>query len=1001
MPAGVTPPAGVEPAPNRRPAAPASPLPCSTPLRELLAGNWPWLVLMVVGLGVAGFAWGYLYGDYSASARLLVSRLPTVTATAQDRLAVESPDYFLVRLADDLRSREFLGELAQATRCGVSEGALRSQSELWSELDSGRFTIRLHGSSAETVVQMVNVYAAKALQRIRELWENELARERLALEEQMALVDLERNRIRESLRLFQTTNAIIDADREYVDALDKRAALETRIINLQAQLQADQAKTEVLLAELQKQNPVLQAARASLNQALLLYTEEHPKVKSLRAGLAQLEAEVAGGSWLTNTGVMLITNTLTVNLYLSYLEQESQVGAKAMELESLNDAREKVHGRLQELMQMNVTGPAWKAQCAVLAEQRSGLFKQRQTVLLLENQAAAGSRILELASIENVGTARKWTAGCLWGGGFGLLGGLCCVAWLAAYPGVERRIRSEADLAEISALPVLASLDDLRTMSELERDAWANETLTVLKAKLCGPQKGLMLAFTSSLPREGKTTWIKLLSGAACQQGYRVVVVSSDVAPSASSGDTLLLDYPGGLDLPAVVCPRTAIGAEPPSPVCIPLADWMWQWQHRQQFQQALANSFMIENLALFVELPAYSTPGGVSLAEEVPNLVWLCGSGLASRRKTQSQLETLRLSGGNLAAAVFNRSVRKWRMRAAAGLVLLASLAVQTGLAQEPKAGELTMSASAPGQLADWQRHLTFGPGDVLNLSLYGQPDSSRGGLTVGPDGRINYLQARDVMAAGLTVEELRAELEKVLAKFHLSPQVVINPVSYRSKKYYLMGNVVAKGIQPLDRPTSIIEAIAKAKGFITAPQYQNVALMVDLPRSFLVRRNMDGSFGRVAVDFEALFLRGDLKQNIALAPDDFLFFPPPGLQEVYVVGEVRGPGMVPFSKDLTTLGAVVARGGFTDKAWQTKVLVIRGSLSFPEPHVVNMADILKARGADFRLANRDIVYVHSKPWAKAEELVENGILTFAQAAVTAYTGNKIGPFIKESLIK
>ena len=175
----------------------------------------------------------------------------------------------------------------------------------------------------------------------------------------------------------------------------------------------------------------------------------------------------------------------------------------------------------------------------------------------------------------------------------------------------------------------------------------------------------------------------------------------------------------------------------------------------------------------------------------------------------------------------------------------------------------------------------------------------------------------------------------------------------------------------------------------------------MADLPRSFLVRRGADGSFGRVPVDFEALFLKGDLQQNIALVPDDFLFFPPPGLQEVYVVGEVMGPGVVPFSKDLTALGAVLARGGFTEKAWKTKILVIRGSLSFPEPFVVNAADILKARGTDFILANRDIVYVHSKPWAKAQELLENGILTFAQAAVTAYTGRHIGPFIKESLIK
>ena len=304
-----------------------------------------------------------------------------------------------------------------------------------------------------------------------------------------------------------------------------------------------------------------------------------------------------------------------------------------------------------------------------------------------------------------------------------------------------------------------------------------------------------------------------------------------------------------------------------------------------------------------------------------------------------------------------------------------------------------LALSVITPDHLADWQRRLTLGPGDVLDISLYGQTDSARLGLAIGPDGRLNYLNATDVLATGLTVDELRAELEKILSKFYLAPQVVIVPVAYHSKKYYLFGSVQGRGVHLLDRPLTLIEAIAKAHGFPQTSQGQNVASLVDFSRSFLVRRAADGSYGQVPVDFEALFSRGDLSQNIALAPDDHLFFPPLLTQEVYVLGEVRGQGLLPLTKDLTALGAVVARGGFTERAWKTRLLIVRGSLLKPETLVVDADAILRGLGKDVRLANRDIIYVHRKPWAKAEELLQTAMLQFCQAATMGFVNRNVTP--------
>jgi len=412
----------------------------------------------------------------------------------------------------------------------------------------------------------------------------------------------------------------------------------------------------------------------------------------------------------------------------------------------------------------------------------------------------------------------------------------------------------------------------------------------------------------------------------------------------------------------------------------------------------------MIDNLVLLVELPPYSTPEGVMMAEKLPNLVWLANTGTARASRIGAQVAALRRSHPGLMGAVLNRVER-----AATLPLILLFLALAAPVPGAPAADEPvpppelakpagTLSITSPEQMAAWQKKLTLGPGDVLDISLYGQPDSTRQGLIIGPDGRLNYLQARDVMAAGLTVDELRAELEKVLAKYQLAPQIVINPVAYRSKRYFLLGSVNARGVYTLDRPTTIIEAVAKGRGFINVIQQQNPISMVDLSRSFLVRKGEDGSFARVPVDFESLFLRGDLSQNLALQPEDYLFFPTLAVQEVYVVGEVRAQGVVPLNREMTAMGAIIARGGFTERAWKSKILVVRGSMIKPEMIPVNAADILKAQANDLKLHNRDIIYVHMKPWAKAEELLESAIYSFAQAVAMGYVNQNIIPYKSSS---
>jgi hypothetical protein len=101
-----------------------------------------------------------------------------------------------------------------------------------------------------------------------------------------------------------------------------------------------------------------------------------------------------------------------------------------------------------------------------------------------------------------------------------------------------------------------------------------------------------------------------------------------------------------------------------------------------------------------------------------------------------------------------------------------------------------------------------------------------------------------------------------------------------------------------------------------------------------------------------------------------------------------------VPYAPNKTVIGAIAERGGFTDTAWKNRVLVVRGSLVHPEVYSVDTWTVLDARGRDFRLQPRDIVYVANRPFFYGEELLDVAVTAFLQSSVTDWTAAYITIF-------
>ncbi|HZZ20834.1 MAG TPA: polysaccharide biosynthesis/export family protein [Opitutaceae bacterium] len=738
----------------------------------------------------------------------------------------------------------------------------------------------------------------------------------------------------------------------------------------------------------------IRLAREQLDDLLTRYTDAHPLVLAQRAELNALEDQQKANP--AAAAPRPATEAVSPMIYGRVTPEEIAMGERLRSLET-----------------------------------NRALLISRQRAIQPFREAPPGYFRVLLSADANPTPMRRYRLEIIL---FALLGGFLGLCGSAAHillsEFLDNRIKTRADVRRVTGLPLLATLGDLRKMTPGNRDQWAFRAWTALQSKLSiSPNHGMVVGITSANTSDGRTTWVNLLSSAASACGFRVLTItaqpSEEMNAELAKNEKVKARKDSAKEIPAGSDNTTSLttsvlstpgqivdkltSAECPPVVSIPLPGWVWNLERRRQWRAALEAWRAIDHVVIFVELPPASLAESVLLAENIPNLIWLCDSNKSDSEETLIELETLRDASCNLVGAVLNRErgtpVRGQfgRWLGSSALLLALGLGVcatpaRAAVVAQPSASQEAQNAENPGQFSaaeshqrdPWQDKLTLGPGDVLTFHLYGSPELTREEVPVGPDGRISYLEAQNVLADGATVDELRDRLDTELSHYRRAPQVFVTPVAYHSKRYYVMGTVVKKGVFYLDRPTTVIEAVARAKGFETGVYDGDTIEATDFSRSFITRNGR-----RLPVNMEKLFLHGDLSQNVTLQPNDYVFFPPSASGEVYVLGFVGAPGPVPFNSDMSAISAITSRGGFAPGAWRTRVLVIRGSLDHPKAIRVDVDSALLGNAPNLALEPGDIVYVSNRPWLLGEELLDRAASAFVESAVVTWTGLNVGPDI------
>jgi len=225
-------------------------------------------------------------------------------------------------------------------------------------------------------------------------------------------------------------------------------------------------------------------------------------------------------------------------------------------------------------------------------------------------------------------------------------------------------------------------------------------------------------------------------------------------------------------------------------------------------------------------------------------------------------------------------------------------------------------------GQSAPSQDAYVLGPGDSIDIVVYGEADLSRT-VTVKPDGAVSLALLGEVKAAGKTTKQFADELVRLYSKYLKQPSITVTVREFRVERIYILGQVSRPGEYQLRPAIGIMELLANAGGPTNRADLAKVvvirgrteAMQLNLLEAFATNRNPD----------------------VKLLAGDVLFVPETDRRTV-ILGQVNRPGAYEMLAGQRVSDLLAAAGGVTPRAAIDKAFIVRGQEQVP----VNLQKVL-----------------------------------------------------------
>jgi polysaccharide export outer membrane protein len=282
---------------------------------------------------------------------------------------------------------------------------------------------------------------------------------------------------------------------------------------------------------------------------------------------------------------------------------------------------------------------------------------------------------------------------------------------------------------------------------------------------------------------------------------------------------------------------------------------------------------------------------------------------------------------------------------------LLLAPASGQAPPAETPPAAPPAAAPGAPVAVPAPTGDYEVGPGDVLEVNVFGNEDLSRI-PTVQTNGAVSLPLLGEVQVAGLTVAEVQRKITNLLAKDYLvNPQVEVKVREYQSQYVSVVGEVNSPGRKPIRGRMRLIDALLESGGFKATASAE-----------VMITRT-DGTFdgGRRSINVRissAASLQDQINLELPLKNGDIMTAMPKAF--VTVDGEVNKPGRYAIESDLTVTGAVSLAGGLT-RFGSSDVKVRRTDPQTGRTTIleVSLKDVRNGKKPDVPLHPNDVISV------------------------------------------
>ena len=202
------------------------------------------------------------------------------------------------------------------------------------------------------------------------------------------------------------------------------------------------------------------------------------------------------------------------------------------------------------------------------------------------------------------------------------------------------------------------------------------------------------------------------------------------------------------------------------------------------------------------------------------------------------------------------------------------------------------------------------LGPGDELNVHLYGREDQELV-LVVDREGEIAFPSLGPVSVAGMGFAEAKAFIAQQVKEKLVGITADISMGKLRSIRIFALGDVERPGSYTVSGLSTISNALFVSGGIKKTGSLRNIQL----------KRN--GQLMAV-IDLYDFLLKGDTSEDERLMPGDVVFVPPIG-KTVSVAGQVVRPAIYELKRERTVGESIRLAGGLLPTAYKDMSLIER----------------------------------------------------------------------------